>query len=657
MIAIKVKHFLNAFLGVTFFFLLSTEALPQALKNLSSVNKKALRNFEDGRAYYQNGRLKEAELQFRKAIAEDEKFVEAYLLLGDVLADKKETAEAIVYYKKSIQLNPSLFPKIHFVVANLEKRQGNFAEAVKYYNSYLHYARDKDTLRNGEVRNLLYRSQVADSILNAPVIFRAENLGENVNTAAAEYQPSLTADESILVFTRLVPADKSSCPLLMDKWSEDFFMSQNLGEKWSMARNLGPPLNTACNEGAQALSPDGRYMFFTACNRKDGMGRCDIYWSKRVGETWSEPKNLGAPVNTAHWESQPTFSSDGKTLYFISNAPGGHGKSDIYYSELQSDYIWSKPLNLGPNINTPGDENSPFIHPDNQTLYFASDYHSGLGGQDLFVAFRQPDGTWGKPRNLGHPINTTGDERSLIVSASGHKAYYSSDKGEGFGDFDIFCFELPALFRPLSVTFMKGKVIDKKNGHPLEAQFELTDLSSGKTIVSATSDPLTGNFLVCLPTNRSYALTVTAKKYLLYSEHFELSGYSTSASPFIKNVLMSPIETNERIVLKNVFFDFNKSELRPESKVELDKLVNILNQNKNLKVEIGGHTDNIGGKEYNLKLSQNRAEAVVQYLNSQGIDKSRLVAKGYGDTLPLADNNTELGRAENRRTELKIISY
>ncbi|MCX7650141.1 MAG: OmpA family protein [Flavobacteriales bacterium] len=647
--------FLSFFLGILSVGLSSTAGMAQSFKNLSSSNKKALRHFEDGRVYYQNGKLNDAEVQFRKAAEEDPNFVEAWLLLGDVMADKKNTEEAIVHYKKAIALKPDLFPKIHFVVANLERRLGHFGEAAKYYESYLHYAKDKDTLRNADVRQSLKVVRAADSILQQPVTFRPENLGEAVNTASAEYQPSLTADESILVFTRLVPADRAACPILMDKWSEDFFISSAHNGIWRKAQAVGPPLNTACNEGAQALSPDGRYMFFTACNRKDGLGRCDIYWSRRTGERWTEPKNLGAPVNTAHWESQPSFSSDGKTLYFISNAPGGFGKSDIYTSELQPDGSWSKPLNLGPNINTPGDENSPFIHPDNQTLFFASDFHPGLGGQDLFVSRRQPDGSWGPPRNLGSPINTLGDERSLIVAAGGRWAYYATDKGEGFGDYDLYRFELPEFLRPNPVTFMKGIITDKKTGKPLEARFELSDLATGQVVASAFSDAATGAFLVCLPLHRNYALTASASGYLFFSEHFELAEAATADKPFIKNVQMSPVEAQERIVLRNVFFDFNKSELKPESRIELEKLVQILKQNPTLKAEIAGHTDNTGSRDYNLQLSQQRAQAVVQYLTERGIDKGRITARGYGDTQPVADNTTEAGRAENRRTEFRIL--
>ncbi|MCS6981789.1 MAG: tetratricopeptide repeat protein, partial [Flavobacteriales bacterium] len=556
---------------ITTFLFSAVSLLPwglqaQSFRNLSSNNKKALRCFEDGRTYYQNGRLDDAEQQFLKAIQEDPRFVEAYLLLGDVMADKKQTAKALIYYKQAIELKPDLFPKIHFVVANLERRLGHFAEAARYYENYLHYARDKDTLRNPEVRGALRAVMIADSIMRQPVDFRPENLGDQVNTAAAEYQPSLTADESLLVFTRLVPADKAGCPILTDKWSEDFFVSESQNGLWKRARNLGPPLNTPCNEGSQALSPDGRYMFFTACNRKDGLGRCDIYWSKRVGNGWSEPKNLGPPVNTSHWESQPSFASDGKTLYFVSNAPGGYGKSDIYYSELQPDGSWSKPVNLGPVINTPGEENSPFIHPDNKTLYFASDYHPGLGGQDFFVSRRLPDGSWSKPRNLGYPINSPADERSLIVTADGRWAYFASDKGEGFGDYDLYRFELPSLLAPEPVTYFKGIITDKKTGRPVEARFELTDLSTHQVVAAATSDPLTGSFLVCLPLFRNYALTASAPGYLFYSDHFELAQVATADQPFLRTVHLSPIETQESIILKNVFFDFNKAELNPASR-------------------------------------------------------------------------------------------
>lgn len=633
----------------------SCRSTAQPLK-LSSKNKKAIKWFEDANYLYQTGKTAQAAEWFTNATKEDPSFIEAWYLLGDVNADLKRYKEASEAYKKGLELSPDGFPRLYFVVGNIEKQRGEFEEAITFFEKYLKI-KQKDTSLYKDTRNQILMCRNAAVIKNNPVPFNPVNLGTNINTPEAEYQPSLTADELTLVITRLVRAVPGSCPTPGGK-VEDFYVSQKKPAGWGMAENMGPPLNTACNEGAQCISADGRYMFFAACERRDGLGRCDIYWSKREGSGWSIPQNLGAPVNTQHWESQPSFSVDGKTLYYISNMPGGYGKSDIWKTELQPDGTWSKPVNLGPNVNTAGDENSPFIHPDDQTLYFASSKHTGLGGLDLFFARKNPDGSFGKATNLGYPINTTGDERSLIVSANGEHAYFASNNLEGgFGDYDIYTFDLYKDARPQAVTYMKGLVTDKNTRIPLNARFELIDLESGKTIVSSFSDAATGEFLVCIPTNRNYALNVSKDGYLFSSENFSLKGTNSNKEPFRKNVELVPIEKDAPVVLKNVFFATASSALESASFVELDKLVAFLDKNPKISIQISGHTDNVGGKEYNQKLSESRAKSVFDYLTSKKINAARLSYKGFGDTKPIKPNDTEEGRAENRRTEFVVTGF
>ncbi|MGE5425237.1 MAG: OmpA family protein, partial [Syntrophothermus sp.] len=436
---------------------------------------------------------------------------------------------------------------------------------------------------------------------------------------------------------------------------EDFYLSLKCDTTWCKAKNLGGPINTSGNEGAIFISPDGTYLFFAACNREDGFGSCDIYGARKEGDHWSIPQNLGPVVNTPSWDSQPSFSSDGKTLYFASKRPGGKGSSDIWKTELQPDGSWTPPVNLGDSINTNLEEMAPFIHPDDQTLYFSSKGHQGLGGMDLFYSRKDVNGNWGKPKNLGYPINSYSDEITLVVKPSGDIAYISSDKLGGKGKQDIYSFPLYQEAQPHQATYFKGVVFDKKTKERLQAVFELIDIASGKTVTKSVSDPMTGEFLLSLPTGRDYALNVSKPDYLFYSDNFSLSGYNSQAKPYIRDIPLQRIQVGEKVVLRNIFFDTDKFTLKTESVIELDKLVTLLKANPALKIEISGHTDNQGGAGYNLTLSKNRAKAVYDYLISKGINTERLTYQGYGMTQPVDVNTTEEGRANNRRTEFKVM--
>jgi outer membrane protein OmpA-like peptidoglycan-associated protein len=329
---------------------------------------------------------------------------------------------------------------------------------------------------------------------------------------------------------------------------------------------------------------------------------------------------------------------------------------DLYKTTMDEFGEWSKPINISDSINTEGAESSPFIHPDNKTLYFSSDGHIGMGGMDIFYCRKDSNDNWGKPVNIGYPINTFGDENSLILNARGDMAYFASDKLEGFGQQDLYKFKLYEEARPNPVSYMKGIVYDDQTKKRLEAKFELISLKDGQTKVESKSDPVNGEFLVCLPTGSQYALNVSKKGYLFYSENFSTPAeIHHKIDPFLKNVPLKPIKVGESVVLKNIFFEFDKYNLKKESRVELNKLYNLLKENKSLKIEIGGHTDNKGSEEYNKTLSQNRAKAVYEYLTSKGISSERLSYKGYGESKPIDTNKTEEGRANNRRTEFKVI--
>ena len=416
------------------------------------------------------------------------------------------------------------------------------------------------------------------------------------------------------------------------------------------------PVNSNDNEGAQCLSQDGRLMFFTACGRPDGAGRCDLYMCSRKGDQWSKPRNMGAPVNTAAWESQPSFSIDGRTLFFVSNRKGGYGGMDLWKTVFVDGKGWSVPENLGPAINTSGDEMSPFIHFDGRTLYFSSNGHTGMGGMDLFRSTLNDDGSWSEPVNLGFPINTAGDESNLLVARDGRSALFSSDRSGGYGRQDLYTFQLPDAVQATSVDYVRGTVTDGQSHRPLRAGIQVIDLATGRQVASTNSDAIDGSYLVSLPEGGTYAFHVSANDYLFFSDNYNLHDQSPTDGFFINDIALSPIAVGQRVTLRNVFFATGQHTLLDESKAELDAVAVLLQQNPTLRVELGGHTDNVGKESDNQLLSEQRARAVRDYLVAQGIDAQRLTHKGYGESQPVADNDTAEGRSLNRRTEFKIIS-
>ena len=468
-------------------------------------------------------------------------------------------------------------------------------------------------------------------------------MGDSINTAVSEYYPSISLDGKKLIFTRRVNNN-----------NEDFFESDWENDHWTKAMGLLGDINTNFNEGALTISQDGQLLIFTGCNFPDGYGSCDLYQSFLTKQGWSTPENLGNRINTEFWESAPTLSPDKRDFYFTSNRPDGYGGNDIYVSHRRMDGQWGEPENLGPIINTAGDESTPFIHADNQTLYFTSTGHPGYGSDDLFLSRKDSTGKWGPPENLGFPINTIQSEGSLVVAADGKTAYYASDRADSRGGLDIYSFQLRADIRPARTLWIKGKVFDSKTTKGLPSAVQLTDLAT-KQLISQVQTDETGNYLITLPVGKDYAFNVNRRGYLFFSENIPLS-HKEPDSTYHIDIPLKPIEANATLILKNIFFDPNKVDLKPSSQVELDNLVKMMKEMPTLKIEISGHTDNIGKESANLMLSLNRARAVVTYLIVKGVEATRMTYKGLGDTQPISDNNTETGRAQNRRTELKVIS-
>jgi flagellar motor protein MotB len=619
-------------------------------QGLHTSSEKALKSYNDGISAYDYLNLADAESFFKKAVSIDKGFYEAYIMLGELMEKQSRFGEASNNYKSAVKIDSLFFRPVFFNLANAEMMSGDYIHALTHYNVY--QAQEGMSSRNKAVAETRIKNcEFALEAMKKPVPFNPVSAGPGINTSDDEYWPSITADGQTLMFTRQVNVLNN--PGFRGIVQEDFYVSYLVNKVWQQAFNAGAPLNSMENEGAQTLSSDGSYMFFTGCNRAGGLGSCDIYFSAFRNGKWTQPSNVGPPINTNHWESQPSISADGKTLFFSSNRPGGFGGKDLWVSRLNENNKWGEPKNLGSNINTAGDEMSPFIHFDGKTLYFASDGRVGMGGFDLFMTRMKEDSTWTEPKNLGYPINTYNDEMGLIIESGGQKAYYSSIRDKSQGK-DIFSFELYEAVRPDPVSYMKGKVFDKETGKLLKADYQLVNLSTGKIIMKNATDEL-GNFLVCLPSGYNYGINVSKPGYLFYSENFTLEGIHTASEPFIKRIVLNPTKVGEKMLLSNVFYEIDSWQLKKESIIELSNLVALLSDNKNLIMEIGGYTDSTGSEKYNLVLSEKRALSVVNYLIKMGISADRLRYKGYGNTSSFGNNVTVEGRKLNRRTEAKII--
>jgi len=601
--------------------------------------------YGDGLAAAQSGNYPLAISLFEQVLARDSNFNDAYLSMAGVYSQQKNYARSLPFYERGIAQNPELNKLYNLPYSINLAGVGDFEKALEKVELYLSNPRLGDNSRKaGEYRKSCYTFAIkhANEFPLGNYKFEPKNLGAGINTREAEYFPSLTIDGKELVFTRRVGGT-----------NEDFFSSQWDGQNWSASTALPGNVNTLQNEGAQVISVDGEWLVFTACNRREGWGSCDIYISYLTPQGWSEAINLGGRVNSDQWDSQPCLSPDKRELYFSSRRFGGFGGSDIYVSRLQSDGKWGLPENLGPGINTAGDETTPFLHADNQTLFFSSNGLPGYGEDDLYFTRRGPKGVWSIPVNLGYPINTIDKEGSLFISSNAKTAYYTSDRNEGFGSLDIYQFELPEKARPYRTLWVKGEVTDIKTGKGLPSYIELIDLET-KQLVSRVQTDERGHYLVTLPEGKDYAFNVNRKGYLFYSDQFFMK-QSEKDTAYEKDIALQPIEKDAVVVLKNVFFDINKFDLKPESESELDKIVELLQDNPGLLIQLNGHTDAVGNAAANQKLSENRAKAVVEYLVAKGISADRLRYKGFGATKPLDSNDTEAGRARNRRTEMQVI--
>ncbi len=547
----------------------------------------------------------------------------------------------------------------YILLGDIYHTHSKFDLAIQSYERYKHELflnKKKNDVNYKYAERQIEMCLTAKELVANPVKVRIENMGKGLNSPYADYSPVLTADQSIMIFTTRRPESTGD---LTDssKYFEDIFISYRQDSTWSIAQSIGKPINTDGNEASVGISPDGQEILIY----KDDNGDGNIYSTTLNGDTWSTPIKLNENINSKYWEPSAFISADGHTIYFVSDRPGGFGGRDIYTSEKSDNGDWGKAKNMGSIINTKYDEEAPFIHPDGVTLFFSSNGHKTMGGFDIFYSSLAYNGTkWLKPVNVGYPVNSPEDDVFYVVSPDKTKAYYSSFKEGGYGEKDNFMITfLDQKQAPLTV--LKGVVKEANGSIPQEILITVTDNETGNIVGVYKTNSKTGQYLFVLTPGKNYNISYEAEGFLFYSENRDIA-LKTNYYEIFKAIQLPPIIIGSKITLNNIFFDFDKATLRKTSTVELKNILKLMNKYPKISIEIAAYTDSKGTAEYNLNLSKERAQAVVDYLIINKIPKERMAAKGHGESYPDALNqnadgsDNPVGRQLNRRAELKIIS-
>jgi outer membrane protein OmpA-like peptidoglycan-associated protein len=584
---------------------------------LQSPDKQLL---SKGKEQYEKGNYEEAIANLKQALAKDSLNAEVRYYLGMCYLQANENEKAI--------------PFLEYYLLHYKSMKSSMLEKQKALYR-LHYAREQKAL-----------------LKMPPTMGNAVKLPAHVNSPYPDYSPVMDATGTRLYFTSRRLGGISAEPAGTKEGDEDGYFIEKTGSNWSSAKPLPEPLNSALNEGVDSFSADGQFMIMTGCNRENGIGSCDLYFSVLQGDRWSVPENFGDIVNSVQWDSQATLSFDGNKMIFVSGRDYGYGETDLYLVERNHFGEWGPAMNMGAIINTPFTEDSPFFSQDGKTLYFSSNGHPGFGGRDIFKTVNE-NGRWSTPLNLGRPLNTENDDQFFTIGGSGEKGYFSSDRG---GDGDLYEIDIPESMRPEPTIVVTGTVINAKDEKKVSAYILVEDMNSGELIAVNKSNSTTGQYLVVLPAGRTYSVSANKEGFFFYSESFDVPKTS-HFQEIKKDIQLKPIEKGAKVVLNNIFFETGKANLTPESRLELEKAIELMRTNPTMVVEIGGHTDNIGDDNYNMKLSHDRAKSVRDYLVNAGIASERVQAKGYGEQNPVATNETEDGRKANRRTEFVILEF
>ncbi|MBO9700149.1 MAG: OmpA family protein [Sporocytophaga sp.] len=620
-------QFTRNILILSFFLFFSLKSFSQDEKLI----KKADKFFEEKNFFQALGIYEQALEQKKTDPYVNFRIAQCYLFTSPKTKALKFAADAVANSEAPTS-------EMYFLLAQSYQLNHNFDKAIENYKKS-----DPGNKNKRAISKLITECEYGKGYLKNPVDFKISNAGPIVNTQFQEYLPYITPDLSELYFTSRRTGSTGGKKEYDGLYFEDIYVSQNKGGAWDTPQNMGTPINSDLHDACIGIAPSGETMFIY----KSSNGG-DIYMSEKKGNQWTKPEPLS--INTPFFETSACLSPDERTLYFV-RAENFQANRDIYYCSRTLGGKWSVPKKLE-GINTPFDEDAPFIHPDGKTLYFSSKGHSTMGGFDIFKSEKTASGGWSAPVNLGYPLNTAGEDVYFVLSANGKIGYYSSDKEGGQGRQDLYSVRMPVSEEP-ELALLKGTVKDE-TGKPLDADITITDNSSREVVAKFSSNSANGKYMVALPSGKNYGITIEKKGKLFYSDNVFLSekdGYKE-----LKNdVQLQSAKSGATVVLKNIFFDSGKSDLRPESTIELQKLVKLLQENPSIKIEISGHTDNTGNADANIALSKTRAQKVSEYLSSSGISNNRLIYKGYGSAKPIADNATEEGRQKNRRTEFKIL--
>lgn len=592
--------------------------------------------------------------------------------------------KAIPYLEKAYSTDKNVSIDILLFLGRSYHFNYEFDKALETYSEFIKSLSSKEINKyRKKTEKLMAECKYGKKLYENPVRVFIENLDTNINSTASDYSPLISADESMMIFTSRRDNTTGNTKNDDGSYCEDIYVAYKENGEWQKAQNIGKPLNTKNNDATVGLSPDGQQLFLFNGARNNG----DILMCKLEGETWTKPESLPRTINTDFKEASASFSPDGNTMYFVSNRDDvNFGGMDIYVSTKNRKGKWDAPVNLGETVNSEYNEMGVFMHPDSKTLYFSSKGHNTIGGFDVFkTVYNDSTKKWSEPENLGYPVNTTYDDLFFVMTANGRRAYYTSSQKGGTGERDIYCITflhdekcltsnednlLAGLSETISekekesekddfqskmkLTLLSGVVRDKETLEPVFAEIEIVDNDKNMVISTFSSNSKSGNYLVSLPSGKNYGIAVKAKGYLFYSENINTKN-NASYQDIRQDIFLQKITKGAKIVLNNIFFAAGKSNLNPESLNELERLVDILKENPKIKVEISGHTDNIGSRESNQKLSEQRAKEVVDSLKKQGIDKDRLRYKGYAFSKPVASNDTKEGRKQNRRVEFEII--
>lgn len=627
------------------------------------------KHITEGDKFYYQDLFDDAAKEYEKAVDIAPNSFDANFKMGLALERGVRPADCLRYFEKAQEIKPKGEEELIYLLARGLQLNYRFDEAVKYYtlaqkdkNVHKAYNKrivDKSLYINEEkIAALIKQCEYGKKIVLAPLDIEIHNLGPNINGKFPDYVPVINGDESILIFTSRREGSKD--PYTGHHYEEVYVSvrdttAKNSDNVWSPAKNIGKTINSANrNESAVSMSADGKILYI--------YDEKDLFYCTLEGKEWSKPQPL-IEVNSKYWETHCSIANDGKTLYFTSDRPGGKGGLDIYYCEKQSDGKWGTPKNMS-ELNTEFDEEAPFIHPDGISLYFSSRGHTTMGGYDIFKSVRDANGKWSTPENIGFPINTAADDVYFVLSADKKQAYFSSAREDSYGDKDIYVLKMPEpkvlvtvdnTNKPVVVTtIVKGRITNERTGTPLEADIIFKDIETNATITTLRSDA-NGNYTSPLPSGRKYSFIVTKTDYNAYNENFELP-ISTESKEYTKDAKIKSFKVGTKVVLRNIFYDYDKYELRPQSKEELNRLANIMTEYPHIKIQINSHTDADGAVTKNQILSENRAKSVVDYLvKEKGVDAKRLQYKGFGETAPIDVNTTPEGMQNNRRTEFEVI--